>query len=136
MAFHVYDIIVNGKLFYVGVTSNPRRRFKSHKSVGTAPKTSTIKVVQSFEDVRAALDAERSRIESLNPPGNVRYLAKGRSRKQMSESVREMNAAAEEARLAERAAEFAAMDHYLNNTPEGRAELARATEMIEQKRKR
>lgn len=66
----VYDLLLDGKLYYVGTSGNPEKRFETHKYAGLMPRRITLRVVKWYDTKREALDAERRRIKQMNPPAN------------------------------------------------------------------
>lgn len=66
----VYDLLLDGKLYYVGASGNPEKRFETHKYAGLMPRRITLRVVAWYDTKREALAAERRRIKRMKPPAN------------------------------------------------------------------
>lgn len=69
----VYDLIVDGELFYVGCSRNPRRRLHEHKARKLVPESATVVVVRWYANATLAMEAERRRITAKAPPGNIEH---------------------------------------------------------------
>lgn len=71
--FAVYDLIVDGVIVYVGMSSDPQRRFFWHKVRNKVPRHGTMRIVKWYSDKFRALDAEAARIAETAPTGNVAH---------------------------------------------------------------
>ena len=67
--WHVYDIVLDGVVVYVGMTSDPKRRLAKHRAFMFEGDES-MAIVARFENIRDAQMAEADRIRDLQPPRN------------------------------------------------------------------
>jgi len=84
----LYDVLVCGEVAYVGIAKDPTKRLQEHKQAGTAPDHATVSIVEWYATRRAALAAERTRIEDKKPPLNLVFMVKrkrGLAKQQMLE---------------------------------------------------
>jgi len=77
----LYDVTVDGKLIYVGISSNTKQRLQSHKITKTVPPTSVITPVCCFETFEEAWAAEKARIQEKKPPLNSHNHATAKERR-------------------------------------------------------
>lgn len=71
MTYHVYDITVDDRIVYVGLSKNPVNRKSQIRMKFMLPIFRTkVRVVASYEDRAEGLRAEAERIKALRPPGN------------------------------------------------------------------
>lgn len=66
----LYDVTVDGRLLYVGISSKPLKRLEQHKGRRSVPPTSVCIVVAWYETRDLAMAAEKERIKSQKPPLN------------------------------------------------------------------
>jgi predicted GIY-YIG superfamily endonuclease len=69
-AVAVYDIIAEGQLVYVGISSRPDARSMAHKASGNMPEMYELMVVEWYNSRAEALKAEAERIKKFKPPLN------------------------------------------------------------------
>lgn len=67
----LYDVLVDRKVFYVGVSKSPRIRLNNHRSKGVVPFRCKLRIVAWYRSRDEALVAEAARISKLKPPGNI-----------------------------------------------------------------
>lgn len=67
----LYDMVLSGRVVYVGSTTRPRQRLSEHKCKGLVPKDAKMRVVRWYDTVDAARRAEAKRIYRLQPSLNV-----------------------------------------------------------------
>lgn len=71
----VYDLVLDGEIVYVGMTVRPAERRLHHKSYkGGVHPSAEFKIVEWYENSKAARIAERDRIIALKPRYNVKEL--------------------------------------------------------------
>lgn len=68
----LYDLKVDGEVWYVGITSNPSRRIAQHKASHLFPAHVSMTIVRWYTTRGAAQWAESKRIARLRPPINKR----------------------------------------------------------------
>jgi predicted GIY-YIG superfamily endonuclease len=67
----VYRIFYAGEIIYVGKSARPKARFGAHKRVSRVPRTSTLEIVEWFDDPKAALVEEKRLIVVHRPTLNL-----------------------------------------------------------------
>lgn len=69
----VYDLIVDGEVYYVGASRDPKTRLAYHRARKKIPRSATLKIVKWYPTRGRALLAESRRIIARAPPGNTVY---------------------------------------------------------------
>lgn len=87
----VYDLIVDGEIYYVGASRDPESRLIYHRARKKIPPTATMRIVKWYPTRGLALVAESRRIIARSPPGNTVYHpGKDAERYERSKAAREV----------------------------------------------
>lgn len=68
--WHLYDITVDDRIVYVGLSKRPVSRKAHIRGRFLLPIRTKVTIVMSFDDRAKGLRAEEKRIKQLRPPGN------------------------------------------------------------------
>lgn len=81
----MYELLLDGKVVYVGITVQPDQRLKEHQADKPNGADLTMRIVRWFECRKEAEHAERNRIKQLEPELNISANAMFLYRKQWTE---------------------------------------------------
>lgn len=62
----VYDIVLDGEIIYIGMTGDPKVRFRDHKRTGVASEGAEMKIVKWYKTRHEAFKAEAARQKRFN----------------------------------------------------------------------